>query len=571
VLLSIEEYGYAHLFAYSPSSGVLTRLTWGRWSDIAPALSPDAKSIAFASNRDGFWDLYRMDLQTAAVTRLTDSPEFDGSPTWSPDLAWLAYETYNNGHLDIGLLPLTGGSEKPVLLTDDAASDHSPAWAPNGRQIAFISDRTGASEVWIADLNKSQDRFTSITATRNAAESHPVWDADGTHLAWAASVSSPGYSGLYVWDATEPERPAKWVGDGNWPAWSADGSRLVTVLDAANAELIATYGASGVPETTPQVLPGHVRGIAWTGVAVPDPLPVEFAVAAAQTQPPPAPPPITPEADVPAKRWYLLPLGDVAIPDGQLHAAVAQAFTDLRDRVIADAGWDALASLQNAYVPLTTALDPGLQEDWLYTGRAFAINTLMVNAGWMAVAREDIGTQTFWRLYLRTQKQDGSQGAPIEDPPWNLNARYQLDPQAYEAGGDYAPVPPGYWIDLTSLAAAYGWERLPALSDWRSYYGGARFTEFAITGGLDWYSAMLELYPVDALITSTPVLPPTVTPSRTPIPTETPLPTWTPRPTRTPTSSATAAPPTATVSPSSTPVPSPTPPTLIPTFPSPTP
>ena len=203
----------------------------------------------------------------------------------------------------------------------------------------------------------------------------------------------------------------------------------------------------------------------------------------------------TPEPGVPAKRWYVVPLQDVVAPYAELHALVAPSFDALRQRVISDAGWDALASLENAYVPLTTALDPGFHEDWLYTGRAFAINSLMVNAGWLAVTREDIGDQTYWRLYVRAQKQDGSQGSPIEDPPWDITRRFQLDPQAYEAGGAYTPVPPGYWVDLTSLAAAYGWQRLPALSDWRNYYAGARFTEFVMTGGLDWYSAMLQLYP----------------------------------------------------------------------------
>ena len=53
-------------------------------------------------------------------------------------------------------------------------------------------------------------------------------------------------------------------------------------------------------------------------------------------------------------------------------------------------------------------------------------------------------------------------------------------------------------------------------------------------GGLDWYAAMLELYPADALITPTAVLPPTITPSRTPRPTATASPTATPRDTLTP-------------------------------------
>ena len=68
-------------------------------------------------------------------------------------------------------------------------------------------------------------------------------------------------------------------------------------------------------------------------------------------------------------------------------------------------------------------------------------------------------------------------------------------------------VPPGYWVNLTELAAAYGWERLPALSNWRTYFKGTRFNEFAFTSGLDWERAMLEVYPPEVLITPTAVNP----------------------------------------------------------------
>jgi TolB protein len=177
--------------------------------------------------------------------------------------------------------------------------------------------------------------------------------------------------------------------------------------------------------------------------------------------------------------------------------------------------------------------------------------------------REDFGSQTYWRLYIRAQVQDGSLGMPLHDLPWDLQARYNLDPQAYEQGGTYVEAPPGYWVDVTSLAAQYGWERVPALPNWRTYIHGARFTEFALTDGLDWYTAMLQLYPPDVLVTPTRVLPPTLTPTRTPTSTPTPTNTRTPRKTRTPTITRT---PTVTRTPSITPTLTltPTPPTIIP-------
>lgn len=560
LILSMEENGYAHLFAYAPGKFGLTRLTFGEWSDVTPALSPDGKSIAYASNRGGYWDIYTLDLESGQISQLTNTPAYDSFPCWSPDRAFIAYDTYQNGNLDVAILSLSSPENKPILLTDGPSSDHSPAWAPDGRQIAFISNRSGDADVWIADLNKTENRFTDLSNTPQAAESHPVWSSDGIHLAWASAPLDNKFNGIYIWDANRPDQTATWVGDGSWPAWNANDSGIATVVEAPNQELITGYTLEGTPLFLPAPFPGHIRGLLWLTLELPQQLLQTYRQAAEQTPEALWSPAITPVADVPSKRWYVVPLQKVQAPYPQLHALVAGSFESMRQRVIAIAGWDALASLENAYVPFTTALDPGLNEDWLYTGRSFAINSLMVNAGWMVVNREDIGSQTYWHLFLRAQNQDGSQGEPIQNPPWDLNARYELNPTTYEAGGSFAPIPPGYWVDFTSLAAAYGWDRLPALPNWRNYFAGGRFTEFVMTGGLDWYSAMLQLYPAEALLTPTPLLPPTATSSRTPIPTDTPGPSRTPRPTLTASFTPTLRPPT------NTPLPSPTPPTIIPTF-----
>ena len=56
--------------------------------------------------------------------------------------------------------------------------------------------------------------------------------------------------------------------------------------------------------------------------------------------------PVTQIPGVPARRWYVVPLQDVDAPYPQLHVLADESFTALRKRVIADAGWDALASLE---------------------------------------------------------------------------------------------------------------------------------------------------------------------------------------------------------------------------------
>lgn len=571
ILLSIEENGYAHLFIQSNRSQdlPLTRITDGGWNDVAPTLSPDRTQIAFASDRNGYWDLYTMDLQSGEVTQITSSPEYDSSPSWSPDGKWLVFETYVNDNLEISVVSVGDRSQAIIPVTFDPSSDHSPVWAPDGRHVAFISSRGGESDdVWLADLDLTgEDRYQNLSNTPFASENHPVWNFDGSKLLWASISQTIGFSGLYIWNADDPTRAARWVGDGSWGAWNETAEQVVAVTNGPNQQYLSSYDVKGNLLLPPTPLPGHVRGLAWGFAELPDPFPDSFNRSAVVTPAALWSPIITPGPEVPNQRWYVVPLNDVQAPFPQMHDLVDDSFVSLRQRLILEAGWDVLASIENAFVPLTTELEPGLQEDWLYTGRAFAINTLMTDAGWLVVLREDIGAQTYWRVYVRANVQDGSLGEPIHNAPWNLSARYELDPRTYEQGGKYAPVPAGYWVDVTALAAAYSWERLPALPNWRTYYGGSRFTEFALTSGLTWYNAMRELYPPEALITPTRVLPPTLTPTRTPTFTPTPTITRTPRPTRTPTLTRTpTVSPTASSTRTPTPLPSltPTPPTIIP-------
>jgi len=555
IILSYEEDGYAHLFAIIPGKLPLTRLTSGDWDDITPSPSPDGTNIAFASNRNGHWDIYLMDLLNGETTQLTDTPEYEGSPTWSPDGTFIAYEAYLNENLDIVVGPADDPANETVRLTSSSASDHSPSWAPGGRQIAFISN----GEVILADLDKTEDaRFENLSNTPFASESHPVWTADGSRLAWASSSQNIGQSGIYIWDAVT-KLPAHWVGDGDWPAWNTAGEQIFTTVPSPNATYFTIYTTDGTILQTLTLFPGQLRGLMW-GTLIADPFSEKFQQATRLTPSPLWEAEGEPASEGASNRWSLVNLIDVQAPYPQLHDLADEAFAALRERVQQKAGWDALASLENAYVPITSSLDPGFDNDWLYTGRAFAINSLMTNAGWMVAVREDYGSQTYWRLYLRAQLQDGSLGIPLHDQPWDLRARYNLDPQVYEQGGQYSDVPPGYWVDVTSLAIQYGWERVPALPNWRTFFRGARFTEFALTDKLDWYTAMLQLYPSDVLLTPTRVLAPSLTPTRTPSFTPTPIPTRT-RLTRTPSRTPTPRP---TITPSPTKTPSPTPPTIIP-------
>jgi TolB protein len=531
--LSLSDAGRFHLFAFSPQTLPLTRLTSNTWDDITPALSPDGSLVAYASNQNGYWDLYLLNLGSGAISRMTDTPEYDAAPSWSPDGAYITYESFQNGNLEV-LVRSVADSRQVYDLTQDAAADTSPVWSPRGRQIAFISNRSGEPEVWIADLDRSgNDRFINVSLSPHTVESHPAWSPDGNQLAWASTDSLSGLTGIYVWDVNYPGSLARRISSGDWPIWQDNGN-LGTRLNTPNQTFLAGYSLFGTINLPPILLPGPMNGLSF-GITTTT-LPGSFRKTAQITPVPLYNSIVTPIPSALPGRYLLASLAGVQAPHPQLHELAYDSFQALRLRVAKETGWDALASLENAYVPITTPLEPGLGEDWLYTGRAFTINPALIQAGWMAIIREDFSQQTYWRIYLRTTAQDGSQGTPLIQLPWDFNARI-MDSTSYENGGRLAiSIPSGYWLDLTSLAIQYGWERLPALTDWRTYYSGARFNELAFTQGLDWNTAMLQLYSPEILVTPTVVIPPTRTPTRTSMWYQSPTPTSTPtfRPTNTP-------------------------------------
>lgn len=538
MVLAIRDGNFIHLFAYHPLYLPLTRLTSTPWDDADPALSPDGKRLAFRSRQNGYWDIYALDLETGQKTRLTDTPEYEGSPTWSPDGQWIAFERYNGVSLDIYIQSLTDPKAEPIQLTDDPGTDRSPAWSPGGREVAFVSSRTGDEEIWLARLDRIDDRFINASNSPLTRDRFPVWSPDSARLAWSASKS--GDRRLAVWDTTHPENSPRIIGEGDQPAWSPDGDILFTRLSDPNQVGLTAYTASAGRLAVPYMaLPGEMYGMTW----VKGPLPawLDQVTRSPDTHSAQAlwRPALTRTVE-PQGRAGLVTLVDVTAPQPMLQDSVDEAFNALRSQIAVETGWDVLSSLENAYVPLTSPPTPTLQDDWLYTGRAFALNQLLLSAGWMTVVRDDFQGQTYWRVLLKARYQDGSMGVPVTEMIWDLNARYAGDTRAYEQGGKLGQVPTGYWIDLTEITQRYGWERMPAWINWRTFYPSIRFNQFVITGGLEWNQAMEALYPPEALSTATPM--PTYTPTVTetfeftPRPvTVTPTPTLTQVPTRRPT------------------------------------
>jgi TolB protein len=536
MILSLSDGANFHLFAYHPQYFQLTRLTSTPWDDINPVVSPDGSKIAYTSRQNGYWDIFQYDLASGQSTRLTDTPDYEEPASWSPDGQWLAIDRLVANRLQIFLLPLTDKNTAPVQLTAFDAPSYDPQWSSQGREVAFVSPRDGKEDIWLARLDKIDDRFLNLTGSFPGNHRQPRWSPDGSLLAWSSKL--PDGMAVETWNPQGRQAPHT-LGPGTNPVWAPAGNAVLAEVRGANSTSLTAYKTSDGELLFPLTrLPGSLHGWDWhTGQTVENVARLQLPASARQAAAPLWSKKMSAATAAPLGRDTIVQLTDVAVPFPYLEDSVDEAFLRLREMTGKITGWDFLANLENAYVPLTVAAPPGTDENWLNTGRAIAVNTVPLNAGWMVTLREDIGGQTYWRIFLRARYQDGSQGIPLTEVAWDLNARNSGAPTAYDQGGEYAAVPEGYWIDFTDLALRFGWERLPAQVDWRTFYQASRLNLFVLRENLTWRSAMAQLYPSEALATPTPL----ITLTTTPTPTRTPwffkyiTPSLTPSLTNTPT------------------------------------
>jgi eukaryotic-like serine/threonine-protein kinase len=215
---------------------------------VDPAISPDGRWLAYASDRGGseFLEIYIQPLAGGASRRLTSGSADQLEPAFAPDGNTLAYRSDAAGG---GVYAISLPEGPPRLL---AQGGRRPRFSPDGEQLAYWAALPGTSgpRSTITVIRAQGGEPRAIQPAFDSARD-AVWSPDGKHLLFAGckdgSVEScdwwvtPAEGGEAVATGaselfghhkieTRPE-PGQWLTDGAilFAARTGENSRIWTV------------------------------------------------------------------------------------------------------------------------------------------------------------------------------------------------------------------------------------------------------------------------------------------------------------------------------------------------------
>jgi len=206
-----------------PIGGTPRRLTNDRFVELGPTWSPDGRSIAFSSDRDGTTDLWVRDVASGADKKVASEAT---KASWAPRGNEIAYINRD------GALAITGRTAPVHGRTFDTGR---PTWAPEGwiavttLQPYSTRFREGTNQLLMVSTTGGAPRrlnpveHHSIGTRTNDG---PVWSRDGSKMAFVMDGVMHVMPTTPTGDATgAPRRLSDDLA--NSPSWAADSKRLL--------------------------------------------------------------------------------------------------------------------------------------------------------------------------------------------------------------------------------------------------------------------------------------------------------------------------------------------------------
>ena len=167
--------------APGPVATEAERITFESRVVFWPAISPDGKLIAYASDRDGNFDIFVRQLAGQQTVRLTQHAASDWFPCFSPDGSKVVFRSERDGG-GLYTVEALGGVERKI-----ADGGRLPAFSPDGSTIVYLvaAALTRAARIFLVPAEGGEARPFQpgfVVPPAGGTHSSAVWSADGTHI-----------------------------------------------------------------------------------------------------------------------------------------------------------------------------------------------------------------------------------------------------------------------------------------------------------------------------------------------------------------------------------------------------
>jgi tricorn protease len=196
-----------------------------------PQISPDGKKIVFSYQGD----LFEVPSEGGRALPLTTHPSHEMMPIFSPDGQSLAFASDRNGNYDVYTMPAQGGPAK--RLSFHSSSDYPTSFSPNGKEIYFYSSRRKDAtavffpsgvmpELYKVSKEGGRERQVSTTPMVNA-QIQPTTgkilfeDIKGYENAWRKHHTSSVTRDIFVYDPSTDQstKLTTFEGEDRNPVW----------------------------------------------------------------------------------------------------------------------------------------------------------------------------------------------------------------------------------------------------------------------------------------------------------------------------------------------------------------
>ncbi|MCB9780394.1 MAG: PD40 domain-containing protein [Alphaproteobacteria bacterium] len=224
---------------HGPVDTVHLDLSEGTWLSVTEGAADGHGVVVF----DLLGDIWAMDAAGGEARRLTQGAAWDREPSLSPDGRTVAFVSDRDGNQNIWLMPLSGDGAPTQLTHEDEARVTDPVWDPAGNWL-IVRRRTvdtrsiGVTELWQVHLDGGKGfALTSLDEHPHAGEA--VISADGRYIFFSSRHGRFEYGGDPVaglWSIQRLDRRtgeirpvARGPGSAARPTLSPDGTALAFI------------------------------------------------------------------------------------------------------------------------------------------------------------------------------------------------------------------------------------------------------------------------------------------------------------------------------------------------------